>query len=168
MRWLRPVALLALLLAACSSPPPRAYGIGHPIPLGPCVVSVEGSDLSSWADKALLTVHFQLQCSSKPAGLKLFFAKYHNAFSLRDGDGKKYDGLAFPEPKRGMDPASMFEALKKRPKTFEEMMANLGMDPDRWSVMFVVPAYSRGFSLHIENRAPQSGQPSAASVDLYR
>ena len=160
--------VLALLLAACSSPPPQAYGIGHPIPLGPCVVSVEGTDLSSWEDRALLTVHFQLQCSTKPPGMKLFFQEYRNAFSLRDGDGKSYKGFPFPEPKRGTDPGSMFEALKKRAKTFEEMMANLGMDPDHWSVMFSVPAYSRGYTLHIENRARRAGQHGAASIDLYR
>lgn len=160
--------LLALVLAACSTPRPQAYGIGHPIPLGPYLVSVEGSDLASWEDSAMLTVHFQLQCSTKPPDLKLFFRKYQDAFSLRDGDGKKYKGFPIPEPKRGTDPASMLEALRKRAKTFEEMMANLGMDLERWTVMFVVPAYFHGFTLHIENRAPRPGQPRAASIDLYR
>lgn len=159
---------LALLFAACSAPPPQAYGIGHPIPLGPYVVSVEGSDLASWEDRALLTVHFQLQCSTKPPDLKLFFNKYLDAFSLQGGDGKKYAGFPVPEPKRGMDSASMFEALRQRPKTFEEMVANLGMDPDRWMVMFAVPAYSRGYTLYIENRAPGSDQPRVASIDLHR
>lgn len=162
------IVALALLLTGCSSGPPKPYGIGHPIPLGPYVATVEGSDFMAWENEGLLIVHFQLQCTAKPRDFEPFVREYSKAFTLRDGDGKEYEGFASPEPARGRSPSSLLEDMKNPPKNFEEEMRRMGADLERWQAFFMAPAYSKGYKLHIENEMRQSGQAGAVVVDLYR
>ena len=166
----RPVGMvaLALLITGCSSGPPKPYGIGHPIPLGPYVATVEGSDFMAWENEGLLIVHFRLQCTTKPRDFERFANEYRKAFTLRDGDGKEYEGFMSPAPTRGMSPSGLLEDMKNPPKNFEEEMTRMGVDLERWQAFFMAPAYSKGYKLHIENEMRQSGQAGRVVVDLYR
>jgi hypothetical protein len=161
------IAALALVITGCSGPP-RAYGIGHPIPLGPYVATMEGSDFMAWENEGLLIVHFRLHCTTKPHDFERFANEYRTAFSLRDGEGKEYEGFMSPEPARGMSPSSLLEDMKNPPKNFEEEMTRMGVDLERWQAFFTAPAYSKGYKLRIENEMRESGQAGVAVVDLHR
>ncbi len=162
------IVLLAVATWGCSTGPPRAYGIGHPIPLGPYVVMVERSDVAAWGDQALLIVRLRVRCAATPRDFEPFANEYRKAFTLRNGDGKEYEGFVSPEPTRGMSPSSLLADMKNPPKNFEEQMTRMGVDLERWQAFFMAPAYSHGYKLHIDNAMRQSGQAGAAVVDLHR
>jgi hypothetical protein len=158
--------LLAFLFAACSTPPPRAYGIGDPIPLGPYTVSVTHSDTRNDGALGVLSVHFRLRCSTSPRDLNRFLDRYVDAFSARDSEGNKYRGFPAPDtPPRRNRPGGA-AAIRQRAESPEERMANASAELERWTVVFVVPANARGFTLYVENRTPRSGQPGAATIAL--
>lgn len=148
MRRLGTLALLALLLAACSTTPPRAYTVGEPIPLGPYTVSVAHTDTRNVGGLGLLSVHFRLRGSTSPRDVIRFMDKFVDAFSARDSNGNTYRG--FPAPDAS-------------PKT-----SRVSTDIQMWTAVFSVPANARGFTLYVENRMRQTGQPSVASVALER
>lgn len=162
------IVALALLITGCSTEPPKAYGIGHPIPLGPYVATVEGSDFRAWENKGMLIVHFQLQCTTQPCDFERFSREYMRAFTLRDGDGKEYDGFASPDRGSGMSEAGLVEGMRNPPSNPEGERSGTGLGPERWQAVFVAPTQSRGYKLHIENAMQESGQAGAAVVDLYR
>lgn len=155
--------MLALLLAACSEPP-RAYQIGYAIPLGSYNIEVRRTTVTNLGDRGLLMVHFELWCARKPPDLRKFMNKVR--FSLRDRDGKKYDGAAIPEPSPGTDMSKVFEGMRKSAATIEERLTNMGLELEHWTAVFEVPANAHGFTLYVENRAPQPGQPRTATVAL--
>jgi hypothetical protein len=151
---------LALVLAACSTPPPQAYGIGDPIPLGPYTISVTRPEIRSPDGLGVLSVRFRLRCSTNPQDLNRFMDKYIDAFSARDSAGNQYRGFPAPDdPPRTNRPGGV-GAIRRH--------AEDATDLERWTVVFAVPANARGFTLYVENRTPQSGQPRVASVALGR
>ena len=155
----------ALLITGCSTEPPKAYGIGHPIPLGRYVATVEGSDFRAWEDKGMLIVHFQLECAPKPCDFERFAREYMRAFTLRDGDGKEYDGFASPDRGPGASEAGLLEDMRSRPN---EETSGTGVELERWQAIFVAPTQSRGYQMYIENAMRESGQAERAVVDLHR
>jgi hypothetical protein len=163
LAWIVP---LALLIWGCSTEPPKAYGIGHAIPLGQYMLAVERSDMTNLGNKGLLVVHFEVHSLAQPRDMGLFFKKYRKAFTLTDGNGREYEGMALPEPTRRADWSSLAETLMKPPKSFDEMVKRMGMDPERWVAVFRVRADTNRCKLRVENEMRLPGQAGAAVVDL--
>lgn len=152
--------LLALLLAACSSPPPRAYGIGEPIPLGPYTVSVTRVETKNTGSSGSLVVRLRLRCPENPRELSRFMDKYVWAFTARDSAGNEHRGFLTPDlPSRTGRPGSV-GAIRSQAKE--------PADLERWTVVFPVPADTRGFTLYVENQSPKAGQAGIATVALGR
>jgi hypothetical protein len=162
------IVLLALVTSGCSTEPPKAYEIGHAIPIGEYMLVVERSEMTNRGENGLLVAHFEVHSLAQPRDFGPFFKKYRRAFTLTDGNGREYEGLALPEPTRRMNWTGLAEELMKPSKGFDEMVERMGMDPERWEAVFRVPAYTHGCKLRVENEMRRPGQAGAVAVDLRR
>jgi hypothetical protein len=157
---------LALLIWGCSTEPPKAYEIGHAIPLGRYMLAVERSEMINLGNRGVLEVHFEVHSLAQPRDFGPFFKAYRKAFTLTDGNGKEYEGVAIPEPPRRMDWSVLAGALTRPSKSFDEMVERMGMDPERWEAVFRVAGDTNRCKLRVENEMRLPGQAGAVVVDL--
>jgi hypothetical protein len=160
------IVLLALVISGCSTEPPKAYEIGHAIPLGQYMLAVQRSEMINLGNRGVLEVHFEVHSLAQPRDFGPFFKAYRRAFTLTDGNGKEYTGVALPEPRGRADWSSLADTLLKPPRSFDEMVERMGMDPERWEAVFRVAADTNHCKLRVENEMRLPGQAGAVVVDL--
>jgi hypothetical protein len=160
------IVLLALVISGCSTEPPKAYEIGHAIPLGQYVLAVERSEMINLGVRGVLMVHFEVHSLARPRDFGPFFKAYRKAFTLIDGNGREFDGVALPEPTGRADWRSLADALLKPSKSFDEMVERMGMNPERWEAVFRVAGDTNHCKLRVENEMRLPGQAGAVVVDL--
>ena len=167
LRTFRRLPLLAaiLLLTACSQTP-QAYFVHQPVPVGAYNLTVTGSDLHQYGDRAILKVRFRIEAANGQPDLERFFRKVR--FSVHDSEDKAYDSHPFPEIRPGTNPLQAMEAARKHAGDMEEMLKSIGADTERWELLVLLPASAHNLKLYIRNRSANSGQPNLAAVDLAR